>query len=160
MIKHCLKKWEENKNVLENKLKTSTGLNECEYRDLVELVVRFVLNNDDDGITWDADRITEIDNGDYQGVLLYLIPRDYYQPNESDYLLTYVDYGSCSVCDTLKSIQDYEDGKLTESQVKRFMALCKDLVCNMIKPYNYGWRYDDRFDAVELKDVPGKEGEE
>ena len=44
------------------------------------------------------------------------------------------------------------DGKLTEQQVKDFMNICKDLICNAIKPYNYGWRHDDRFDVVEEGD--------
>lgn len=35
---------------------------------------------------------------------------------------------------------------------KDFMNICKDLICNAIKPYNYGWRHDDRFDVVEEGD--------
>jgi hypothetical protein len=29
------------------------------------------------------------------------------------------------------------------------MSLCKDLVCNTVKPYNSGWRNEEIFDSVE-----------
>ena len=77
-----------------------------------------------------------------------MIPTKTYQPDESEYLLTFVDYGSCSGCDTLQSIQYWKEGKLTDYQVKDFMVLCKDLVCNIIKPYNAGWRRDEKYEAI------------
>ena len=116
----------------------------------MEKVVEVILNNGDDK-TWDVGNITEIDNGDYQGTLLYLIPRDTYQPSEYDYLMTYVNYGSCSGCDTLQAIQNYEKEEITEGQLKDFMSLCKDLICCMIKPYNCGWREEEEFLPVEVK---------
>lgn len=98
------------------------------------------------------DRVHEIDDGDYQGTLIYLIPFNSYQPDPEDYRMTFAWYGSCSGCDALQSAQSWGDGKLTEQQVKDFMSICKDLICNAIKPYNYGWRHDDRFDVVEEGD--------
>ena len=48
-----------------------------------------------------------IDDGDYQGTLLYIIPEKGYQPSE--YWAVKVSYGSCSGCDTMESIRsDYE----------------------------------------------------
>lgn len=111
-------------------------------------VVSIILNGGENE-KWDAGNVTEIDNGYYQGTLLFLIPRDTYQPAEYDYLMTYVGYGSCSGCDTLQAIQDCGEGKLNESQVKDFMTLCRDLVCAMIKPYNCGWRNNEEFETVE-----------
>ncbi len=49
-------------------------------------------------------RITEINDGYYQGTLLYIIPENSCQP--SDYYYVKVSYGSCSVCDTLLRIND------------------------------------------------------
>ena len=116
---------------------------------LVEMVVEYILNPSSGyGDTYDKEKITLIDNGDYQGTQLFMIPLDTYQPSASEYLLTYVSYGSCSGCDTLLSIQDWNDGKLTDSQVKDFMGLCKDLVCNIIKPYNAGWRNNDKYTEI------------
>ena len=151
MLKYCLRKWNENKGFLEECLKTNSSLNSCDYIDLVRLVVDFVLNpGEDDYERWDSRHITVVDNGDYQGTQLFLIPRDGYQPSEYDYLMTYTGYGSCSGCDTLLSIQGHSDGLLTPRQVKDYMGLCKDLLTNMIKPYNCGWRLEDEFTEVTM----------
>ena len=96
-----------------------------------------------------------MDNGDYQGTLLFLIPCDTYQPSEYEYLLTYVGYGSCSGCDALMSIQsdgDYGE-KLTNGQVRDIMCLCLNIIANMIKPYNSGWRNEEQFNTVEFKEA-------
>lgn len=154
MIKYCLEKWEQNKSALEENLREdATALNECDYLYLVKKVVSIILNggSEDYGHSWSVDKITMIDNGDYQGTLLFLIPEDTYQPSEYEYLMTYVGYGSCSGCDTLQAIQDWGEKNLSEQQVKDFMGLCKDLVCSMIKPYNCGWREEDEFQTVECK---------
>lgn len=149
MLKYCLNKWNQNKDLLKNKLEKDTSLNSCEYSYLVKLVVEYILNHGEENRKLDSDRITMVDNGDYQGTQLFLIPFDTYQPCEYDYLMTYAGYGSCSGCDTLLSIQGYGDELLTENQVKLFMSLCKDLVTSIIKPYNFGWRWEDDFDEVE-----------
>ena len=155
MIKYCLKKWEENKKLLEDDLRNDTTLNSCDYLYLVKKVVSIILNSGEDK-KWDTGNVTEIDNGDYQGTLLFLIPRDTYQPAEYDYLMTYVGYGSCSGCDTLQAIQDWGEEKLNEIQVRDFMKLCKDLVCAMIKPYNCGWRNEEEFETVEVEENASK----
>ena len=95
-------------------------------------------------------QIQRKDNGDYQGTLLYIIPFDKYQPEEYEYLMTFINYGSCSACDTLLSIQDYGEEKLTDDQVKDFMKLCKDILMNTIKPYNSGWQHTDKYDEAEF----------
>jgi hypothetical protein len=150
MLKYCLKKWDENKGLLEERLKTDTSLNDCDYEYLVKMVVECVLNQGDEVHEWDSKHITVIDNGDYQGTLLFMIPLDVYQPSEYEYLMTCVGYGSCSGCDTLQSIQEYDTRPPTASQLKDYMALCKDIVANMIKPYNGGWRLDEEFETVEF----------
>lgn len=154
MIKYCVKKWNKNKNKLYNELKDDLNLNGCEYEYLVRLVVKHILNGDIDESSeyeqWDDTRITIVDNGDYQGTLLFIIPQKTYQPQEFEYLITYVDYGSCSGCDTLQSIQLFSGDKPTDSQLKDYMTLCKDLVCNMVKPFKSGWRNSEgEFDEVE-----------
>ena len=95
---------------------------------------------------WSSKTITQVDNGDYQGTLLFLIPRNTYQPAEYDYLITYVGYGSCSGCDTLLDIQSFKDGAyLNKQQIKAFMTLSKDIVMNMRRLYNEGWRYNEAY---------------
>lgn len=154
MIKFCKDQWDANRERLEEALKGDTQLNKCDYEYLLSLVVTHILNP---GLTnfergWSAENITVIDNGDYQGTLMFLIPKDCYQPSESEYLLTFVNYGSCSVCDTLMGIQDWDDVPPTEQQLKDYMALCKDLVANMVKPYNNGWREDERYNTVKMEE--------
>lgn len=150
MIKYCKDKWSKNHNVLYEVLCEKLKLSELEYyeyKDLVKLTVIHILNDDED-IEWDTENITEIDNGHYQGTLLYLIPKSTYQPDELDYLMTYVGYGSCCACDTLQSIQYMCRGDQAEA-IKEYMLLCKDIICNIVKPYNNGWRHEDIFDIVE-----------
>lgn len=124
-----------------------TSLNECDYAYLVKLVTKYIL-----GSKWDCDNITQVDNGDYQGTLLFLIPMDTYQPSEYEYLMTYVGYGSCSGCDTLMAIQEWPDEPTppTSDQLDDYMSLCKDIVMNMICPYNTGWRSSPDFEPVNI----------
>ena len=160
MIKYCIEKWDENKDLLRSVLNNNKLLNHIlnrndddpleylEYKDLVKLTVIFILNDKNE---WNEDKIKEIDDGDYQGTLLYLIPEDTYQPASSEYLMTFVEYGSCSACDTLQEIQCFLDTRSRNESIDDLMNLCKDLICNMIKPYNTGWKYDEKFDTIEIK---------
>ena len=154
MLKYCLECWDKHKDDLKKELRSRTDLNGCEYIDLVKLIVKTVFVEPVANCAWDAENITCVDNGDYRGTLLFLIPMDTYQPSENEYLMTYVGYGSCSGCDTLQSIQGWHsDETLEEDQVKDFMALCKDIVTNTIRPYNHGWRTDERFVEVEYENA-------
>lgn len=155
MIKFALRKWNENEDALEQHIRNDTRLKTCDYEYLVKLVVRYIFNSGE-AVEWrkyDEDHITVIDNGDYQGTQLFIIPKDCYQPGENDYLMTFVGYGSCGGCDTLMSIQEqeYMAKPLTERQVSEFMTLCRDLVTRTIKPYNCGWGYSEDFDAVQME---------
>lgn len=158
MLKYCLNKWNSNKDKLKAKIRKDKKIYECGYKYLVKLVVDIILNEGkgEGDYHWDSDEITEIDNGDYQGTLLFLIPMEVYQPSEYEYLMTYVGYGSCSGCDTLQHIQSLywpgdDNEKLKEKALKEYMSLCKDILTNMIKPYNTGWRQDDRFEVVTME---------
>ena len=154
MIKFCKNQWNANRERLEEALREDTQLNKCDYKYLLSLVVTYILNPGlvDFEQGWSAENITVVDDGNYQGTLMFLIPKDCYQPEESEYLLTFVNYGSCSVCDTLMGIQGFDDSKPTEQQLIDYMVLCKDLVMNMVKPYNDGWRKDERYNTVELEE--------
>lgn len=70
---------------LEEELLKDPELNNCEYKHIVEKVVEVVLNTNEKEL-WSPAGITEIDNGDYQGTLLFLIPRDTYQPSSMNIL--------------------------------------------------------------------------
>lgn len=149
MLKIVVEKWWKNKNKLEAAYRFKTGWNSCSYLDIVKETINSILNDNDGYTKWDIEHITEIDNGDYQGTLLYLIPENTYQPSSDEYLMTYVYYGSCSGCDTLQAIQEWSEGPLKEDQIKEFIMLSLHLLENMIKPYNDGWRSNDDYKQVQ-----------
>lgn len=153
MLKYCKEKWAENEKKLKTAIENSTNHHDWYYKDLVKMIVRFVLNPvKDNEFKW-SEEIHEIDDGEYQGSLLYLIHRDCYQPREYYYLVTYVDYGSCSGCDTLLHIQSYDDdydnwedrrkALPTEEQTKDYMKLCRDIVMNMKCPFTIEKEFEE-----------------
>lgn len=157
MLKVLVEKWDKNKDRLKEALSDVIN-NGIEYEDLVRLTFSTIYNDGDESIGYpynklDCDEITKIDNGDYQGTLLFLIPFETYQPSEYEYLMTYVGYGSCSGCDTLLAIVDYDNWgrKFSETQVEKLLTLCKDILTNTIKPYNAAWRENDKFNSVEVE---------
>ena len=52
----------------------------------------------------------------------------YGEPFVSDYVYTNTYYGSCSGCDTLQGIHQYEYGLPDEEQVRDYMQLCLGLL--------------------------------
>lgn len=149
MLKYCVDKWFENCGKLETAIRQDENIKACDYRYLLQLVVINILNSGaNEKNQFDETKITIADNGEYSGTQLFLIPRKTYTPGASDYLLTYVEYGSCTVCDTLEKVQYSlysQNGEVTDAQLADFMLVCKDFICNMIKPYNSGWREDEIF---------------
>jgi hypothetical protein len=115
MIDKFVQIWDQRKNEIEEYFKNN---HPSGYEDIVKQVIK-ILNNDYGDPN--HEKIHTIDDGDYQGTLLFIIPENNYQP--SRYWSVYVSYGSCSGCDTLQSIQDYDDGPPTESQTKGYMTL-------------------------------------
>ena len=154
MIKYALKKWDKNKDALRNAIQQTEKYKRCfwDYNDIVKLVCRYIFNENvsDEDPMINVDGITMIDNGDYQGTLIFMLPFDTDQPAEYEYLMTYVGYGSCSGCDTLQCIQsDDEDDETEKEMVDSYLGICKDIVSNTIRPYNQGWRNNGMFDSVD-----------
>lgn len=131
-----IERWEENKAKLEEYFKTTKQSEYSNYRDIVvklfELVIVDVRNNYSGTDSFDVSKITVIDDGEYQGTQIFLIPKDTYQPSVEDYIVTNTYYGSCSGCDTLQSISSYSyDDLPTEVQVVEYMTLALHLVQKM-----------------------------
>jgi hypothetical protein len=104
------------------------------YQEIVRAVVEAIRGEEKYG--WpDPSRIHVIDDGDYQGTLVFVIAGADYQP--SDYWYVKVAYGSCSVCDTLQSIRyDYSDDTSdapSEKQVEAYMTLALHIVQGLKK---------------------------
>ena len=138
MLKIMKKAWGQNEKKLRDRIidiVKSDMIRDIEYKDLLVIALETIYNNYDSIDqyleTIDLNSITEINDGDYQGTLVYLIPFDKYQPNAEDYLMTYVEYGSCSYCDTLQNIK-YD----SSTQIDDLMTLCRDMIVRLIRPYN------------------------
>lgn len=89
------------------------------YDAIVKIVVETVTGDRDCNL--DPERIHVVDDGDYQGMRLFVIGEKGYQP--SSYWYAKVDYGSCSGCDTFEAIRDYGSGPPTEAQAKDYFSL-------------------------------------
>lgn len=74
----------------------------------------------------DPDKIHCIDDGHYQGTLVFLVPEKCYQPNT--YWVFKVSYGSCSGCDTLQAIHNYGDDPPTEKEVEEYFTLILHMI--------------------------------
>ena len=122
MIKKFIDCWDKRKAKVEDYFKNNHPDN---YKHIVEKVISILYDDNDYSYEYPSiKRIHEINDGDYQGTLLYVIGSNDYQP--SDYWFVKVDYGSCGGCDTLQAILDsvnYDDDKPTEDQVKQYMQL-------------------------------------
>jgi hypothetical protein len=96
-----------------------------DYEAIVKAVVS-VVGDQDDYHRPDPERIHCIDDGDYQGTLVFVIGATGYQP--SDYWFVKVSYGSCSGCDTLQAISDYSSESPNEEQIKDYLSLALHIV--------------------------------
>ena len=91
------------------------------YEDLVRHVIAAINPSSEYGLP-DPNRIHTIDDGNYQGTLLYVIAEAGYQPN--DYWFVRVSYGSCSGCDTFQAILCSDD----KQQAEDFTTLALHIV--------------------------------
>ena len=128
MQMEIIKEWEKKKRRLEEYFRNTRQEKYSTYLDIVKIIVKVILPG------YDYKKITVIDDGDWQGTQIFIIPSDVYQPDIEEYLYTYVYYGSCSGCDTLLGINNYEDGKPNDSQIKDYITLCLHLIQRM-KPF-------------------------
>ena len=95
------------------------------YEDIVKAVVGVISGDEGYGVP-DPGRVHMIDDGSYQGLLVFVIGATGYQPYNYWYVL--VNYGSCSGCDTLQDIRGYSGDPPTKSQVDDYMTLALHIV--------------------------------
>lgn len=127
MIKEYVQYWDKNKNWLEKYFKTHDQSDYSDYLDLVKLLFEIVINPEEMPMrAFDINKIHVIDDGDYQGTQIFIIPSDTCQPNVSEYVYTNTYYGFCSGCDTLMAMQSC--GLPDEEQIKDYMVLCLHLL--------------------------------
>lgn len=136
MVKEFCLAWEKNKEKLEEYFRTTKQSEYSDYENLVKSLFDIVINPEIDNIyQFDTENILVVDDGGYQGTLVFILHRDTYQPTVDEYVYTNTDYGSCSYCDTLLGINQYECDRLPdEQQVEDYMSLCLHLLqrCNFM----------------------------
>lgn len=136
MIKKFIDKFEKNKHILED---IYSKKHPEDYKEVVKNVI-FILSieEDDDYELPSVERIHEINDGSYQGTLIYVIGQIGYKPDT--YWYCRIAYGSCSVCDLLQSICKYSSSLPNEKQIKDYMTLSLHIVQRLKQ-------MDDIFDA-------------
>lgn len=117
MIEEFVNRWEQNKHLLEAHITQGHPKN---YEELLRWMLERLFPDRENYVP-DPARIYCIDDGDYQGTLVFVIGATGYQP--SKYWYTKVGYGSCSGCDTFEAIRDYRDGEPSVQQVEDYMQL-------------------------------------
>ncbi len=150
--------WAENEKNLKARISklTNDEVHSLTYRDLLAMALDEIYNKHFGELSsYDAlnlDKITVIDDGEYQGTFIFMIPFNTYQPCASEYLMTYIWYGSCSGCDTMQGIQSlcgYDNTTNRPDTVDNgLLALCRDMIVRMIRPYNDIFHEDEAFKQV------------
>ena len=119
MIEEFREHWEDGKSEIREKYEES---HPSSYTEIVADVVTAIAKRVD-YFPPNPEKIYQIDDGDYQGTLVFVIPEDRYQPR--DYYYVRVAYGSCSGCDTLLSIRRsfHDEEAPDEDQTDAYMRL-------------------------------------
>jgi len=127
MIQKFVDKFMASKDELRKKFATHPG----DYLNVVKALVEVLHDENDDYNVPDPERIHMIDEGHYQGTLVFVIGCVGYQP--STYWAMMVRYGSCSGCDILRKIEGAGNGgeKPTEDQIDQYVTLALHLVQSM-----------------------------
>lgn len=129
MIKNLVKSWENHKHELEMDILTNEKeYRHAEYDELVEKLIYFIFNTEEmlGDASWYEyymNHENTIDDGDYQGTRIFFVHRDSYQPSETDYIVTFVNYGSCSACDTLQGAQSCDLEIMKEDLMTIFLHM-------------------------------------
>lgn len=127
MIREFVREWE---NGARDRIRSRLEKAHPEdYKALVQIVVEELSGVAIEYSQMNAKRIYLIDDGHYQGTLVYIIAEQHSQP--STYWYVRISYGSCSGCDTLKRIKgndDLPDDPPTKEQVDRYVTLALHIV--------------------------------
>ena len=111
MIQKFIKRFFKNEEVIKSKLAAASYLN---YEDIVKIVVEAIEKDDYDEPK--AYTLQEVTFGSYQGVNYYFFGDD----SGNNIWYVSLDYGSCSVCDTLCSILDMQNKQERDADLFTF----------------------------------------
>lgn len=131
MDKMILEAWDNHSDKLKIAI-AKLKMSKITYRSLLKLTLEIIFPKQDDFyIAPSSERIVKVDFGEWQGSIFFIIGDNSYQPDPSGHWFTYVYYGSCSGCDTLKRIKEWTRGLPNENQVDQFWTLCLHMMQKM-----------------------------
>lgn len=131
MLKYCVDQWEKNKENLRVAFKKCDIYSD--YEDFARLVIENIFPE------WKNYKLDIQYYNEYQGEVVFFIHSDTYCKEEL--FLSYLYYGSCSVCDALQAAAE-EEG---EMRVNDMMAIALNFIQHMTHPYfnSYNKIYDE-----------------
>ena len=132
MIKEFVERWDKYKGDLENYFKNTNQEEYSNYGDIVKALFKYVINREE--TKWHEFNLKSmkvIDDGDYQGTQIFIIPLDVYQPDVNDYVITNTYYGSCSGCDTLLAIRCCDERTSRRRASKRLYRISFTFIAKM-----------------------------
>ena len=132
MLKYCVDQWEKRKENLRQ------AFNDCDiysdYEEFARIIIRSIFPE------WADYDVIIMKQGDYTGDVIFFISADT-EGSKNDIFLSYLRYGSCSVCDTLMRAAE------SEEKVEDFMRVALHFIQNMIHPFK-NYYYEDKYDIV------------
>lgn len=122
MLKYCVNQWEKNKGALRKVFETCDIWSD--YEDFARLIIENIFPE------WENYKLNVAYQGDYTGDVIFFINADSSDcGTKIDIFLSYLRYGSCSVCDALQRAAE------SEERVEDFMRVALHFIQNMIHPF-------------------------
>ena len=132
MLKYCVNQWEKNKNTLRAVFEKVDIYSD--YEEFARIIIENIF------LEWENYDVAITKQGDYTGDVIFFISADT-EGSKNDIFLSYLHYGSCSVCDTLMRAAE------SEERVEDFMRIALHFIQNMIRPFK-NYYYEDEYDIV------------
>ena len=134
MLKYCVDQREKNKESLRAFLERSDIYSD--YAAFGDYIIKYIFPE------WENYDVAIAKQGDYTGDVVFFISADT-EGSKNDIFLSYLRYGSCSVCDTLMRAAE------SEEKVEDLMRVALHFIQNMIHPFigPYEWglhKYDQQ----------------
>ena len=131
MLKYCVDQWEKNKENLR------VAFENCDIYSDYEAFARLVIENIFP--EWKNYKLNVQYYAEYQGEVVFFIHSDTWCKEEL--FLSYLSYGSCSVCDALQAAAE----EVGEARVNDMMTIALNFIQNIKHPYPsiYNKKYDE-----------------
>ena len=125
MLKYCVDRWEKNKEDLRQTFNDYDIYSD--YEEFARIIIRSIFPE------WIDYDVIIMKQGDYTGDVIFFISADT-EGSKNDIFLSYLRYGSCSVCDTLMRAAESEER--VEDQMRIALHFIQNMKHPFSNPYN------------------------